>query len=1115
MHLHLCGARTHNLAEIDLTVPHHQWTAVVGVSGSGKTSLVFDTLVREGQRRFLSAWAPRARLRLGKLGDPAFDQLTNLPTPLALGVDKLGRSTRSTVGTATGMLDLLRLWWARDGQPGPLQRAELSFNRAGACPVCKGLGVQDEVAEDLLVADARRSIREGALRPTLPNGYTVYSQVTVEVMDTIARAHGFTVDTPWADLDRQQQEVVLYGTDALVVPFGKHSIERRLTWQGITAKPREEGHYRGIIPVIRETLKRSRNDNILKYTRSIPCTACDGQRLGERARAQTLGGYGLGPLCEVPLASLEAVLASLSSPVGEVVRPQLLARTRQAVDLGLGHLTLARGTTTLSDGELQRCRLLSQLGLRLSGLLLAFDEPTLGLHPTALPGLARALRRLVAQGNTVIVVEHDPAFVQGSDRLVRMGPGAGPAGGRVVDEGPTPAAALGEPPVPRTPRPGTGDLVLKGARRHNLHTDLHLRHGALNVVMGPSGAGKSTLVFQTLLPALQGRAEPGVALHGADDRRVQWIDASPLGRTPRSTPATYTGLFDRIRKRFAATPTAGEAGLVASHFSHNHKKGRCPSCEGLGIERVGLHLVQDVERPCPECGGGRYRPDVLTVRVGGLSIAEVLQQTPPQLREALGDDPATAAMLDALIALGLSHLQLGRSTTTLSRGEAQRVKLATVLGARAARPSVLLLDEPDRGLHPDDLQRLRTGLDALVDAGHTVVAISHHPNLWAAADHLVAVDDGVARVVAEPPEVPALPPIPSAPPPPEAIELVDVTTHNLAGIDVRIPHRALTVVVGPSGSGKSSLVFDTLAAEAQRRYAETLPFAVRRELRALPRPRLRHARGLTPTLALRQGAADAAVGPVATVATVSGLEATLRLLWSRLGRVDGAPVELPAEAFSRASELGRCTVCTGRRTHRTVDPERLVTDPSLSLWEGAARGTVPGAFFTKAGDRHLALLGAVIGTEALRTPWSALDEATREVVLHGAGPEPVEVTADAPPIAALTVDATLSEVEQGLLAGDAKVVANYFGSKVELGCGGDDGLYSRRQAEFVLRSFFRAHPPSAYATQSTQPDAGGGVVVKGSYTAQDGVVYRVDLHLTRAGNRSVINALTLRKAASD
>jgi len=988
--IRLRGARAHNLDHIDLDLPHRRWIAVGGVSGSGKTSLVFDTLVREGQRRFLGAWAPRARLRLGKLGEPPVDELVGLPTPLAMGVARLGRQPRSTVGTTTGLLDLLRLWWARDGDPGPLSRSELSFQRSGACPACTGLGVQDEVAEDLLVADPSRSIRDGALRPTLPNGYTVYSQVTLEVMDTIARAHDFTVDTPWNVLTREQQEVVLYGTDALVVPFGKHSISSRLKWKGITAKPREEGHYRGIIPVIEETLRRSRNANILKYTRSVACPACDGTRLAERARQQAVGGTTLPDVLATPLRSLAATVDSLpDTPVAEVVRPQLVRMAEQAAELGLGHLTLARGTMTLSDGELQRCRLLSQLGLELSGMLLAFDEPTLGLHAGAQPGLARALRRLVDRGNTVVVVEHDPAFVHAADRLLLVGPGAGDDGGELVADGPVPDAGLGSPPAPRDRREGTGELVLTGASLHNLNTDLTLRHGALNVVFGPSGAGKSTLLFRELLPALEGRARPGVELDGQGNRSVRWVDATPLGRTPRSTPATYTGLFDRVRKRFAKTDAAKEAGFTASHFSHNHKRGRCPACEGLGVERIGLHLVDDLERPCPRCDGGRYRQEVNEVTVGGLSIAEVLRTTPEELLPVFGDDRACASILEALVALGLGHLQLGRSTTTLSRGEAQRVKLASLLGQRRAGPQVVLLDEPDRGLHPRDVQRLLAGLHALADAGHTVVAISHHPHVASAADHLVEVRGGIAARVDAPPPPPPLPDPRPPVAPPSHIQLSGVSTHNLQDLVVRIPHRALTVVTGPSGSGKSSLVFDTLAAEAQRRYAETLPFAVRRELRRLSRPTLDHAAGLTPTLSLRQGVAATEHG---TVASVAGLDAPARLLWSRLGRVAGEPVLRSAAGFSPHTEAGRCPDCGGRGWHRRLDPDALITSPEASLWDGAARGTVPGRHFTRAGDRHLALLEGVIGAEALRTPWRELPEETRQVVLHGAGPTPVQVT---------------------------------------------------------------------------------------------------------------------------
>ena len=998
------GAREHNLRAIDLDLPLGTQISVVGPSGSGKTSLVHETLVREARRRYLGGLSPRARLLLGKLGRARLDGISGLPPTISIGSRTSRSDARSTVGTRTGLLDRFRLLFARTAMdPGgvELTRSHFSFNHpVGACPDCGGTGLEDRVDPALLVADPTRSIRGGALRPTLPSGYTVYSQVTVEVMDRVCRAHGFDVDTPWSALTDAQRDVVFHGTTALTVPFGKHSLESRMKWTGITARPREEGYYRGIVRVIEETLKRSRNDNILRYVRSVPCGACGGTRLARPGREARLGPWTLPGLLAVPVGGLGAALEAVpESPVWSAVRAEVQGIVERLVELELGHLSLDRGSVSLSGGEAQRLQLAAWVGARLGGQLIVLDEPTLGLHPESQPGLQRVLDALRELGNTVLVVEHDPDMVRRSDQLVVLGPGAGPEGGRVLyagatDGGPGGADPLGSVPAPRPRRVGLGWMHLRGACLHNLAGDpLAVRLGTLNVVLGPSGAGKSSLVFGTLLPALRGEAGGGFdTLDGVPaGLRVLAVDASPIGRTPRSTPATWTGLFDLIRKRFAATPEARARGLRATAFSFNTKTGRCPTCEGLGVERVGLHLLEDIERPCPACRGGRYAPEVLSVRVRGRTIAEVLAMSAAEALAHFADDPALAALLQPMVDLGIGHLALGLSSRALSRGEAQRVKLAALLGRAPAGPSLLLMDEPDRGLHPDDVARLVVALDRMVDAGHTVLAISHHRHVWAAADHHAEVREGrVRRLDAPPREALSAVRAPRSPVGlPAAIALEGARQHNLQGVDVVFPHGRLTAVVGPSGSGKSSLVFDTLAAEAWARFSESLPFGVRRHIRRQARPALDAASGLTPVVALAQRAPRA--GARSTVATQSGIGPLLRLLWSRAGRVDGLPADLLSVALSSDRVEGACPACQGGGTVPRCSPARLVTRPARSLRDGALGGTKPGRFLGEPDGQYLATLGAVLGEEALDRPWSTLTAGEREVALHGAGEQVVSV----------------------------------------------------------------------------------------------------------------------------
>ena len=995
------GAREHNLDGVAVDFAVGAWTAVTGPSGSGKTSLVFDTLVREGQARFLGSLSMRARQFFGQLGLAAVDSVEGLPATIAIGQGQAIPTQRSTVGTQTGLLDLLRLLFAREARDPlgvALTRSHFSFNQPlGACAACGGVGLEDAVDPALLVADPTKSIRDGALVPTLKNGYTVYSQVTLEVMDEICRAHGFDVHTPWHDLTEEQRDVILYGTKALKVPFGKHSIESRMRWEGITARPREEGYYRGLIPVIEETLKRNRNGNILRFVRTRNCSVCGGSRLERPGREALLGNVTLPELLDLPAAELIQRLAQLPpSEVLSALRPSLETRLTRMLRLELGHLSLARTSPTLSGGEAQRLRLAAQLSAELGRLLIALDEPTLGLFPDGQAGLRAVLEELRDLGNTLVVVEHDPDFVRHADRLVALGPGAGTEGGRIQWDGELPADPLGGPPQPRARarRPG-GSVVLTGARLHNLRgARIEVRLGTFNVVLGPSGAGKSSLVFGTLLPALTGApGGPYSALAGDHGGAIAAQDARPIGRTPRSTPATWVGLFDWVRKRFAATDAARERGFGPGRFSYNNKEGRCPACQGLGFERITMHLLEDLELPCSTCAGGRYGEETLEVRLHGLTIADVLGLTVRDALEVFRDDPPLAVLLGAMADLGLGYLQLGQASNSLSRGEAQRIKLAALLGRADARPTLLLLDEPDRGLHPDDVRLLLAALQRIVDAGHTVLAISHHRHLWAAADFCTEVRDGVARDL-ELSTLTALsktqlPPRPAAQAP-MAIHLKGVRTNNLAGFDVEIPHGGLTVIAGVSGSGKSSLAFDTLAGEAWHRFAESLPFQVRRFARRMPRPRLESATGLGPTLALRQG--DGQPGPRSSVATASEVGPLLRLLWSRAGRRAGRPTDWTAEHFHPDRPLGACPTCEGRGVVLRCSAERLVSDPGLSLAGGALAGTKPGRYFTERDGQTLATLRAAAPHVDWDSAWETLDPAAQRIALEGTGDKTVRVS---------------------------------------------------------------------------------------------------------------------------
>ncbi|MEM8710977.1 MAG: hypothetical protein AAGG01_08500, partial [Planctomycetota bacterium] len=522
--------------------------------------------------------------------------------------------------------------------------------------------------------------------------------------------------------------------------------------------------------------------------------------------------------------------------------------------------------------------------------------------------------------------------------------------------------------------------------------DLSVRLGQLNVVIGPSGAGKSSLVLETLLPALAGkRGGPFASLDVTGDLSVQAIDARPMGRSSRSTPATWSGVMDGLRKAFADAETSRALGLKAADFSFNGKSGRCATCEGLGIVRVGLHLLEDAVQVCGECEGQRYSPRVLEARLHGRTIADVLGMSAHEAESFAADAQlaeAITAPLVAMISLGVGYLKLGTPSTQLSSGEAQRVRLATILAKERRDPALFVFDEPDRGLDPVDVSRLEGAFRGLVARGHTVLAISHHRQLWRAADALIEVREGQVRDVTWKEVEPAPTALLDVKPPStlDRITVAGASTHNLKGVTVHIPHGAITAVVGPSGSGKSSLAFDTIAAEAMHRYAETLPFQVRRFMQQLPRPDVDRIEGLTPVIALRQSKASdrAGQGASSTVGTQSGIGPLVRLLFSRAGVLDGEPTALTLSHFSPDRAVGACAACGGAGQQQRATEGRLVTDGGLSLAGGAFAGTKAGALLTESDGQYLATLRAAANHD-LEGAWDELPEAVRRVAMEGTG----------------------------------------------------------------------------------------------------------------------------------
>ncbi len=770
------GARENNLRNVDVDVPRDAIVAFTGVSGSGKSSLAFGTIFAEAQRRFFESVAPYARRLIQQGHTPHVDEITGLPPAVALQQRRGTPSSRSSVGTVTTLSNSLRMMYSRAGiypadAAGRLESDSFSPNTAmGACPRCHGLGMAHTVSEASMVQDATLSIRDGAIAawPGAWQGKNLRDIVAVL---------GYDIDRPWQELSRADRDWILFTEEQPVVEV--------VPQRDRIAKP-YQGRFWSAKSFVLHTLADSKSANVrqrvLRYVDTGPCPDCAGSGLKPEALAVTVAGQSIAALNALPMTALAEVLRPIvadaaSTEVAVTLAGDLLRRIDVLLELGLGYLALGRSTPTLSPGEMQRLRIATQLRSGLFGVIYVLDEPSAGLHPADAEPLLLVLEQLKLSGNSVFVVEHNMDVVRSADWVVDVGPRAGEGGGEVLYSGPTGGlaevemsvtreylfAAEREPVARGELRHPLGWLGLTDVTRHNLKgIDAQIPLGVLTAVTGVSGSGKSTLVSQVLAEAvgrhlhpdpddvpvldlgdpdaeieLAERSDlPTVTGLDAVDRLVQ-VDQKPIGRTPRSNLATYTGLFDAVRATFAATDEARSRGFTTSRFSFNVAGGRCETCLGEGFVAVGLLFLPGTYAPCPDCGGSRYNPETLEVSYRGKNVAEVLGLTVDAALLFLEDVTVAARSLDTLREVGLGYLRLGQPATELSGGEAQRIKLATELQRARRGHTLYLLDEPTTGLHPADVELLMQQLGRLVDAGNTVVVVEHEMDVVAAADWVI------------------------------------------------------------------------------------------------------------------------------------------------------------------------------------------------------------------------------------------------------------------------------------------------------------------------------------------------------------------------------------------
>jgi len=931
-HIYVRGAQQHNLKHIDVAIPRNKLVVLTGVSGSGKSSLAFDTIYAEGQRRYVESLSSYARQFLGQMEKPKVDHITGLSPAIAIEQKAVSKNPRSTVGTVTEVMDYLRVLYARVGTPhcpecgrvvtpqspqeiadrlaalpagtrfqllapvaqnrkgthldvlktaradgfsraringeivdltGKLPRLDkklkhnieliidrlvvppapddaffarlidsvettlkvgegvliadmgdesllmsehnacaycgisfpdlspqlFSFNSPlGMCPECQGIGTQMQVDPDLIIEDASLSILDGALR-WYGNLAKKKNRWTLSQLQAIANHYKVDLHTPWQELPEHFRHVLFYGSGDEAIHFKYESSNEDHSWTGESKRP-----IHGIIYHINRLFRQTKSDYTRRWYASFmnqrPCPACSGTRLRPEARAVKLGGKTLVEVSQMAIDEAYNWVTSLSAPTGDSqpltdeqfeIAEELLKEIRDRLqfmlNVGLHYLTLDRPAPSLSGGEGQRIRLASQIGCGLVGVLYILDEPSIGLHMRDNEALIETLEQLRDMGNTVLVVEHDEETMRAADWLIDLGPGAGVQGGEIICAG-TPEQVMAHPqsltgrylrgelvvtgPNGRIRRkPQNGSIVLEGARLHNLkNITVSFPLGTMICVTGVSGSGKSSLVSSTLEPALARALNNAQATPGPYSRltglehldKVINITQDPIGRTPRSNPATYVKLFDEIRKVFASTPEAKARGYKAGRFSFNVKGGRCDACGGYGQRKVEMHFLADVWVTCRECGGARYNRDTLAVRYKGKTIADVLDMDVQEALTFFAHHPKISRMLQMLHDVGLDYVKLGQSALTLSGGEAQRIKLAKELSRVATGRTVYILDEPTTGLHFADIQKLLDVLHRLVDAGNTVIVIEHNLDVIKTADYMIDLGpeggDGGGQVIA-------------------------------------------------------------------------------------------------------------------------------------------------------------------------------------------------------------------------------------------------------------------------------------------------------------------------------------------------------------------------------
>ena len=964
--MRIVNAHQNNLKNIDLTIPENQLIVVTGLSGSGKSSLAMGVVANEGYRYFLESLPAYNQQNNQLIPTAEVDEIKGLPPVIKVEQSKRFQSINTTFGTLSELTSLFRILFARFSATETLSKSLFSFNHPrGACVVCNGIGQEEFIDIDKLVGDENKTLREGAITTTLPNGYITYSQVTVDELNKVCEAHSFSVDIPWKKLTEEQKNVILNGSDRIKVFYGKHSLASRLKWKDLKAKPREEGFYKGMLPIMNDILKRDRNKNILKFVSSRVCPSCKGARIKAEHLKYRWNGLHFQGWMNLPLSELYGQLSTLKISEGEkVLVEKVNAQLFDLIRLGMGAYQLSTPSTEISSGDAQRIKLINQVNCNLQGILYVFDEPSIGLSENFQSYLLTILKRLIRSGNTVMVVEHDLNFIQSADWIVELGPNSGVHGGEIIYNGLIQrflkAKMLSSPTL----------SALKNEGATNYDTP---RKPPVNSFQPTP---KTLTVITKKTPQIIQKIT-----HFCEKEQLNshMVSDQPIGKTPRSNPATYTDLADKIRDLLAKTATAKDLKLGKGAFSFNNKTGRCDACEGASVITLSMSVMGSINQICPTCNGKRFKPEVLRIHWNNKNISDIYNLSIEEAYDFFSSEKKIVEILSLMLQLGLGYIKLGQPSNTLSGGEAQRIKL-TKHFAKQSKKTLLLLEEPSIGLHHHNVKLLLKALHQLKKQTAGIICFENHPLFQEACDTLVenSLNTKSLEVKEEPKQQK------------DAIFITGARTHHLKDVTLNLPKNQLSVITGISGSGKSSLVINTLHGYGLQQMSKQFSSYQQSRVGAHFQFEVDTITGLSPTICITRKQKNHSQH--SDIAKQTGIDKILRFAFSRKSKYEGK--ELSASHFSNNHELGKCLVCDGIGEELLPDINKIVIDPSKSIASGLLEHNKALAYYGQPGSQFMAIwkeVGKKHGC-TLETPFKQLNDKQKQIFLHGTGETVWETT---------------------------------------------------------------------------------------------------------------------------